>query len=118
VQHIALRVFDILDAIKKMRHRGVEFLRIPDTYYTNLAKGLANSKVDVQEDLKVIQELNILVDYDDNGYLLQLFTRPVEDRPTFFVEIIQRHNHQGFGAGNFKSLFEAIEMEQADRGNL
>lgn len=72
----------------------------------------------VTEDLKVLEELQILVDYDDNGYLLQLFTKPVEDRPTLFYEIIQRHNHQGFGAGNFKALFESIERDQGDRGNL
>ena len=70
------------------------------------------------EDIAVLQKLKILVDYDDKGYLLQIFTKPVEDRPTLFFEVIQRHNHQGFGAGNFKSLFESIEMEQARRGNL
>jgi 4-hydroxyphenylpyruvate dioxygenase len=72
----------------------------------------------VQEDISILQKLKILVDYDDKGYLLQIFTKPVEDRPTLFFEIIQRHNHQGFGAGNFKSLFESIEIEQARRGNL
>jgi 4-hydroxyphenylpyruvate dioxygenase len=72
----------------------------------------------VAEDIAVLQKLKILVDYDDKGYLLQIFTKPVEDRPTLFFEVIQRHNHQGFGAGNFKSLFESIEMEQARRGNL
>jgi 4-hydroxyphenylpyruvate dioxygenase len=72
----------------------------------------------VTEDIAVLQKLKILVDYDDKGYLLQIFTKPVEDRPTLFFEVIQRHNHQGFGAGNFKSLFESIEMEQAKRGNL
>jgi len=72
----------------------------------------------VTEDIKVLEELQILVDYDDNGYLLQLFTKPVEDRPTLFYEIIQRHNHQGFGAGNFKALFESIERDQGERGNL
>ena len=96
----------------------MEFLTIPDAYYENLKKGLANAGIKVQEDLEVLQKLKILVDYDDKGYLLQIFTKPVEDRPTLFLEIIQRHNHQGFGAGNFKSLFEAIEIEQARRGNL
>ena len=72
----------------------------------------------MQEDISILQKLKILVDYDDKGYLLQIFTKPVEDRPTLFFEIIQRHNHQGFGAGNFKSLFESIEIEQARRGNL
>lgn len=74
--------------------------------------------IKIEEDLKKIEELGILIDYDSQGYLLQLFTKPVEDRPTLFFEIIQRHNHQGFGAGNFKSLFKAIEEEQAKRGNL
>jgi 4-hydroxyphenylpyruvate dioxygenase len=91
---------------------------VPDTYYENLRKGLEHSGIKVEENIDVIQKLHILVDYDDKGYLLQIFTKPVEDRPTLFFEIIQRHNHQGFGAGNFKSLFEALEAEQAKRGNL
>ncbi len=98
--------------------RGVEFLTIPDTYYERLRKGLEHAGIQVAEDIAILQKLKILVDYDDKGYLLQIFTKPVEDRPTLFFEIIQRHNHQGFGAGNFKSLFESIEMEQARRGNL
>ena len=118
VQHIAMRTQDIIAAIRAMRARGVEFLKVPDTYYENLRKSLAKSPVEVKEDLDVIQELNILIDFDDKGYLLQLFTKPVEDRPTLFFEVIQRHNNNGFGAGNFKSLFEAIELEQAARGNL
>ena len=72
----------------------------------------------VKEDLALLQKLKILIDYDDNGYLLQIFTKPLQDRPTVFLEIIQRHNHQGFGAGNFKALFECIELDQAARGNL
>lgn len=98
--------------------RGVEFLTIPDAYYDNLKKGLAHIGLEVKEDLEILQKMKILVDYDDKGYLLQIFTKPVEDRPTLFYEIIQRHNHSGFGAGNFKSLFVAIEMEQERRGNL
>ena len=91
---------------------------MPHSYYEQLALKLEKSKVTVKEDLKILEELQILVDYDDNGYLLQLFTKPVEDRPTLFYEIIQRENHQGFGAGNFKALFESIEREQGKRGTL
>jgi 4-hydroxyphenylpyruvate dioxygenase len=96
----------------------MEFLKTPDTYYKQLRENLKQSKVKIVEDLDVLQELNILVDYDDNGYLLQIFTKPMQDRPTLFVEVIQRRNHTGFGAGNFKALFEAIEAEQELRGNL
>lgn len=101
-----------------MKARGQEFLNIPDTYYDNLRTNLEKCGTKVAEDLNVIQELKLLVDFDEKGYLLQIFTKPMEDRPTFFVEIIQRRNHQGFGAGNFKALFEAIEADQAARGNL
>lgn len=118
VQHIALNTPNIIQAIRNLRARGLDFLAVPKTYYQDLRARLAKSAVKIEEDLSIIEELNILVDFDDKGYLLQLFTRPVEDRPTLFYEIIQRHNHQGFGAGNFKSLFEAIEREQAERGNL
>jgi len=118
VQHIALRSFDILASIANLRSRGVEFLNIPDSYYNVLRKRLANSPVKVKEDLDEIQKLKILIDYDEKGYLLQIFTKPLQDRPTVFIEIIQRHNHQGFGAGNFKALFECIELDQASRGNL
>lgn len=118
VQHIALSTPNILDTIEKMRARGVEFLEVPDTYYENLRKALPHLNVKIKEDIDTIQKLRILVDYDDKGYLLQLFTKPVEDRPTLFFEIIQRVNHTGFGAGNFKSLFKSIEDEQARRGNL
>jgi len=118
VQHIALRTFDIIASIENLRSRGMEFLNIPDNYYNLLRKRLANSPVKVKEDLDKIQKLKILIDYDDNGYLLQIFTKPLQDRPTVFIEIIQRHNHQGFGAGNFKALFESIELDQASRGNL
>jgi len=118
VQHIALRTDDILHSIKQLRARGVKFLTVPKTYYTNLWEKLKSSPTKVKEDLKTIEDLSILVDYDDKGYLLQIFTQPCQDRPTVFLEIIQRNNHNGFGAGNFKSLFEAIEREQAARGNL
>jgi len=118
VQHIALRVEDIIDVVSNLTQRGLEFLNIPDTYYDNLRKRLSISQIKVKEDIDTLQKLKILVDYDDQGYLLQIFTKPVEDRPTLFYEFIQRNNHNGFGAGNFKSLFEAIEREQEKRGNL
>lgn len=94
VQHIALNTNDIISAIRNLRARGVEFLTIPDTYYDMLRKKLVHSKVQVKEDLKLLQELQILIDYDDDGYLLQIFTKNMEDRPTLFLEVIQRRNHQ------------------------
>lgn len=118
VQHIALNTDNILKTIETLRARGVEFLEVPTTYYDNLRKNLPNIAIHIKEDIDTLQKLRILIDYDDKGYLLQLFTKPVEDRPTLFFEFIQRNNHQGFGAGNFKSLFKAIEDEQALRGNL
>lgn len=118
VQHIALNTRDIISAVRAMRARGVKFLTIPKTYYTHLRERLAKSPVNVKEDLDVIEELHILVDFDDQGYLLQLFTQPVEPRPTLFWEVIQRENHEGFGAGNFKALFQSIELAQKERGNL
>ncbi|ORX55211.1 4-hydroxyphenylpyruvate dioxygenase [Hesseltinella vesiculosa] len=122
VQHIAINTPDIITSIKNLRARGCDFLTIPDKYYDNLRKALAvhnqTAVRPVLEDLDVLQQLKIMVDYDENGYLLQIFTRPLEDRPTLFVEIIQRNNHNGFGAGNFKSLFESLEIEQDLRGNL
>ncbi|KAJ3158492.1 hypothetical protein HDU86_002717 [Geranomyces michiganensis] len=118
VQHIALRTNDVITAVSNLRARGVEFLSIPPIYYENLALRLAASSTKVAENLATLQKLHILVDFDENGYLLQIFSKPVEDRPTLFIEIIQRKNHTGFGAGNFKALFEAIEHEQAKRGNL
>ncbi|KAJ3411609.1 hypothetical protein HDV05_001978 [Chytridiales sp. JEL 0842] len=118
VQHIALRTTDILKSVSALRARGVEFLTIPSAYYENLRHRLAApGAVKIQESLDEIEKLNILVDFDEQGYLLQIFTKPLEDRPTLFVEIIQRYNHQGFGAGNFKALFESIEIEQFRRGN-
>lgn len=118
VQHIALRTPDILKSISQLRERGVEFLSVPKTYYENLRKRLQGSPTVIKEDLDLIENLNILIDFDDQGYLLQIFTKPVEDRPTLFWEVIQRNNHNGFGVGNFKALFESLEQEQAKRGNL
>jgi 4-hydroxyphenylpyruvate dioxygenase len=118
VQHIALRTTDILAAVEAMRRRGTDFLKVPDSYYENLKQRLQADNFQLVEDLEELRRLKILVDYDENGYLLQIFTKPVEDRPTLFLEVIQRRNHQGFGAGNFKALFEAIEREQSNRGNL
>ncbi|CAI2348296.1 unnamed protein product [Caenorhabditis sp. 36 PRJEB53466] len=118
VQHIALNTSDIITAIEALRARGCEFLSIPASYYDNLKKRLASSPITVKEDMDRLQKLHILVDFDENGYLLQIFSKPCQDRPTLFIEIIQRQNHQGFGAGNFKALFESIELEQTKRGNL
>ena len=120
VQHIALNTRDILHAISHLRGRGVDFLRVPASYYDGLRARLAHApaSVRIKEDLDALQRLNILVDFDDAGYLLQLFTAPTQDRPTVFLEVIQREGCEGFGAGNFKSLFEAIERDQNARGNL
>ena len=114
VQHIAIDTPDILGTVRELAGRGVRFLRTPDTYYDELPE-----RVDeVRDQVAELRELGILADRDDEGYLLQIFTRPVGDRPTVFFEIIERHGSRGFGAGNFKALFEAIEREQALRGNL
>lgn len=118
VQHIALNTNDIISAVKALRSRGQKFLSIPKSYYVALRERLAHSKVKVAEPLDELEKLHILIDYDENGYLLQLFSKPCQDRPTLFLEVIQRRNHTGFGAGNFKALFEAIEADQDDRGNL
>ena len=114
VQHIALLTSDIIKTIKKLKENGIEFLEVPDTYYEDLTKRVGA----IDEDIEVLRKLKILVDRDDEGYLLQLFTKPVEDRPTVFYEVIQRKGSKGFGIGNFKALFEAIERHQAERGNL
>jgi 4-hydroxyphenylpyruvate dioxygenase len=114
VQHIAIATPDIISAITELKSRGVEFLDTPDAYYEELAGRVGV----IDEDVAKLQELKILVDRDEEGYLLQIFTKPVEDRPTLFFEIIQRKGAQSFGAGNFKALFESIEREQAKRGNL
>lgn len=96
----------------------MEFLKAPKIYYEMIREKLKNSPTKVAEDMDLLEKLSILIDYDDNGYLLQIFTKPMQDRPTLFLEVIQRRNHQGFGAGNFKTLFESIELEQERRGNL
>ncbi|MGQ0764405.1 MAG: 4-hydroxyphenylpyruvate dioxygenase [Gemmatimonadota bacterium] len=114
VQHIAIATDDIVATVRELRARGVEFLRTPSTYYDEVFQRVGA----IDEDAIAIRELGILVDRDDEGYLLQIFTRPVQDRPTLFYEIIQRKGARGFGKGNFKALFESIEREQALRGNL
>ena len=114
VQHVALLTSDIIKTIKKLKENGIEFLEVPDTYYEDLTKRVGA----IDEDIEVLRKLKILVDRDDEGYLLQLFTKPVEDRPTVFYEVIQRKGSKGFGIGNFKALFEAIERHQAERSNL
>ncbi|KAI9731621.1 MAG: hypothetical protein M1818_007751 [Claussenomyces sp. TS43310] len=118
VQHIALRTPDIISAVTNLRARGVEFITIPDSYYTAMKLRLKSAGMVLEEDFETLKRLGILIDFDEGGYLLQLFTKHLLDRPTVFIEIIQRNNFSGFGAGNFKSLFEAIEREQAERGNL
>ncbi|KAK7900505.1 hypothetical protein LTR67_002787 [Exophiala xenobiotica] len=118
IQHIALRTEDIISTVINMRERGIEFISVPDTYYESMAKRLESAGMKLNEDFAKLKELGILIDFDDGGYLLQLFTKHLLDRPTVFVEIIQRNNFSGFGAGNFKALFEAIEREQMARGNL
>ena len=114
VQHIAVATDDIVDTVTQMRDRGVEFLYVPDTYYETLKDRVG----EIDEDINVLKEHGILVDRDDEGYLLQLFTKPVVDRPTMFFEIIQRKGAWSFGKGNFQALFEAIEREQESRGTL
>ncbi|HTC86068.1 MAG TPA: 4-hydroxyphenylpyruvate dioxygenase, partial [Candidatus Acidoferrum sp.] len=113
-QHIALRTDDIVATVRALRDNGVEFLGLPHEYYASLADRVG----DVGVPIPILEELGIEADRDEEGYLLQIFTRPVQDRPTFFFEIIERHGSRGFGVGNFKALFEAIEREQAKRGNL
>ena len=113
-QHIALRTEDIVSTVRTLRENGVEFLGLPHEYYATLADRVG----DVSVPMETLEELGIEADRDEEGYLLQIFTRPVQDRPTFFFEIIERHGSRGFGVGNFKALFEAIEREQALRGNL
>ncbi len=113
-QHIAIATDDIIDTVKKMQKRGVEFLHVPKTYYDTVLDRVG----EIDEDIIKLRDLSILVDRDEEGYLLQIFTKPVEDRPTLFFEIIQRKGAQSFGKGNFKALFEAIEAEQEKRGTL
>ncbi|MBT3785492.1 4-hydroxyphenylpyruvate dioxygenase [bacterium] len=115
IQHIAIRTENIIQTIGAMRANGVEFLQVPHTYYDSLR----SRNLPIEESIDDLQELGILLDFEGDGYLLQLFTKPILDRPTFFFEIIQRHgNSQGFGQGNFQALFEAIELDQERRGNL
>jgi len=113
-QHIALRTEDIVGTVRALRSRGVEFLGLPHEYYASLPERVG----DVGIPMDLLEELGIEADRDEEGYLLQIFTKPVQDRPTFFFEIIERHGSRGFGVGNFKALFEAIEREQEKRGNL
>ena len=114
VQHIAIATHDIVDTVSKLQDRGVEFLKVPSVYYDDLEARVGK----IEEDIEPLKDLGILVDRDEEGYLLQIFTKPVEDRPTLFFEIIQRKGAKSFGAGNFKALFEALEREQDARGNL
>ncbi|MER5601741.1 4-hydroxyphenylpyruvate dioxygenase [Streptomyces sp. NPDC002265] len=114
VQHIALNTNDIVRTVRTMRAAGVEFLDTPDSYYDTLGEWVGDTRVPVE----TLRELKILADRDEDGYLLQIFTKPVQDRPTVFFEMIERHGSMGFGKGNFKALFEAIEREQEKRGNL
>ena len=113
-QHVALRTEDIVTTVRQLRDNGVEFLGMPHEYYAALPERVG----DVGVPIDTLEELGIEADRDEEGYLLQIFTRPIQDRPTFFFEIIERHGSRGFGVGNFKALFEAIEREQAKRGNL
>ncbi len=114
VQHVALATNNIVETVNDLKSRGIEFLKIPSTYYDDLIERVGK----IDEDIEPLKELGILVDRDNEGYLLQIFTKPVEDRPTLFFEIIQRKGAKSFGKGNFKALFEAIEREQELRGNL
>ncbi|XP_030074178.1 4-hydroxyphenylpyruvate dioxygenase-like [Microcaecilia unicolor] len=118
IQHVGLNTSDIISAITNLKERGMEFMAVSPKYYRMLREKLKTAKIQIKEDLNKIEELNILVDYDEKGYLLQIFTKPVQDRPTVFLEVIQRHNHQGFGAGNFNALYQVLEDDQAVRGNL
>ncbi len=113
-QHVAMATNDILATVSAHRDRGVDFLHVPDTYYTSVTQRVGK----IDEDMSKLMEQRVLIDRDEDGYLLQLFTKPVQDRPTFFFEIIQRKGAKSFGKGNFKALFEAIELEQGNRGTL
>ena len=113
-QHIAVATRDIVKTVESLKARGIEFLRTPDAYYEEAPERVG----EIEEDMEDLRRLGILVDRDDEGYLLQIFTKPTGDRPTVFFEVIERHGARGFGDGNFKALFEAIEREQELRGNL
>lgn len=114
VQHIAIATDDIIHTVGELRRRGVEFLKVPDVYYEDVMDRVGT----INESLDELRKLNILIDRDEEGYLLQIFTKPIQDRPTVFFEIIERNGAKSFGKGNFKALFESIEREQALRGNL
>ena len=114
IQHVAMSTKDIIKTVKKLKSNGVQFLPTPASYYDNLSKRINH----MDEDINTLSELGILVDSDENGYMLQIFTQPIQDRPTLFYEIIQRKGSNSFGKGNFKALFESIEREQMLRGNL
>jgi 4-hydroxyphenylpyruvate dioxygenase len=112
-QHVAMATGDILSTVRQLRDNGIEFLRVPDTYYQALPERIGA----IEEPLDEIAELGILADRDDEGYLLQVFSKPIQDRPTVFIEVIQRHGARGFGVGNFRALFESLERDRR-RGNL
>ena len=114
VQHVAIATNNIIETVTELQRRGIEFLKVPESYYAIVLERVGH----IDEELKSLSELGILIDKDDEGYLLQIFSKPVQDRPTLFFEIIQRKGAKSFGKGNFKALFEAIEREQAERGNL
>ena len=114
IQHLALSTKNIVQSVEKMKKNGVEFLPTPDSYYDSLIERVG----EIDEDIETLKSLGILVDRDENGYMLQIFTKPLQDRPTLFFEIIQRKGSNSFGKGNFKALFESIEREQEKRGNL
>ena len=114
IQHIAMSSRDIIKTVKKLKSNGVEFLLTPQSYYDTLIARVG----EFEEDINILSELGILVDSDENGYMLQIFTKPIQDRPTLFYEIIQRKGSNSFGKGNFRALFESIEREQELRGNL
>jgi 4-hydroxyphenylpyruvate dioxygenase len=114
VQHIAIATDDIVSTVRELRSRGMEFLYVPETYYEDVSQRVGT----IEEDMEELKEQNILIDRDEEGYLLQIFTKPIQDRPTVFFEIIERNGAKSFGKGNFKALFESIEREQALRGNL
>jgi 4-hydroxyphenylpyruvate dioxygenase len=114
VQHVALATHNIIETVTNLQNRGVEFLKIPESYYATVLDRVGQ----IDEDLQPLRDLGILIDKDDEGYLLQIFSKPVEDRPTLFFEIIQRKGAKSFGKGNFKALFQALEREQDERGNL
>lgn len=119
VQHIAFLTNDICAAVLNLKQRSMQFITVPDNYYDTLRKRLAQTeKLHINKDLEQIKELRILVDFDKGSYLLQTFTKPLTDKPTVFLKIIQKNNFESFSAGNFKTLFEAVKREQAEQGNL